>query len=211
MNIVAIICARSGSSRFPNKMMAKICGKPLLKHVVDRTRSARLIDHVVIATVNGDEAITDYCRINRIRFSVGRENDILDRIYIASYVEGAELIVRVWGDSPLVDPDIVDKTICYHILNEADYTYSFNHPLGQNVAVITPHALKKAWYEIRDENNRLWFHKYMTEQPKNFRVSKYDVGIGYTDLNYSIDTKEDIEKVEKWYEQGCLPDGRKIL
>ena len=61
MKIVAVICARSNSTRFPNKMMALLQGKPLLHHVVYRAKKAKLVDKVAVATVVGDNPITTFC------------------------------------------------------------------------------------------------------------------------------------------------------
>jgi len=210
MKIVAVICARSQSTRFPNKMMVLIDGKPLLYRVVYQTKKSRLVDKVTVATVHGDANIPAFCSHYTIRWYCGEEDDILDRLYKGAQLYEADVVVRVWGDSPLVDPDIIDKTICYHFQMKGDYTYSTNHPLGQNVAVISMPALKRAWYEIKEPENRLWFHKYMIEKAHSFKIVPYNTGIGYSDLNYSVDTKEDLMKVEKWYEQGQLPDGRQI-
>src|SRR3990167_10457417 len=209
MKIVAVICARSNSTRFPNKMMALLQGKPLLHHVVYRAKKAKIVDKVAVATVVGDNPIVTFCSRNTIRWYCGSENDILDRLYKGAQLYEADIIVRVWGDAPLVDPVLIDKTICHHLKEQVDYTYSVNHPLGQNVAVISMGALKRAWCEITVPEDRLWFHKYMTSSP-DYAVAVYDAGIGHTNLNYSIDTREDLVKIEKWYAKGKLPDGRKI-
>ena len=208
MRIVAVICVRSQSTRFPNKAMAFLRGKPLLHHIVYRTLRSKLIDKVVVATVEGERDITIFCSREKIRWYCGNEEDILDRLYRGAKLYEADIIVRVWGDSPLVDADIIDKTICHHLQTGADYTYSENHPLGQNVAVISMGALTRAWYEIEEPENRLWFHKFMTSS--DFILSVYHSEIGHTELNYSVDTKEDLERIEEWYEQGYLPDGRQI-
>lgn len=78
------------------------------------------------------------------------------------------------------------------------------------VAVISIGALKRAWVEIKDPEDRLWFHKYMAEKAKGYKVGIYKSDIGYSDLNYSVDTKEDLEKIEGWYGEGKMPDGRKL-
>ncbi len=210
MKIVAVICARSQSTRFPHKMMALIDGKPLLYHVVYQTKKSRLVDKVAVATVHGDTDIPVFCGHHIIRWYCGDEDDILSRIYYGAQLYEADVIVRVWGDSPLVDHNIIDGTICHHFQMGADYTYSANHPLGQNVAVISMPALKRAWYEIKKPEDRLWFHKYMVEKANGYKVVAFDTSIGHSDLRYSIDTEEDLEKVREWYEQGQLSDGRKL-
>lgn len=210
MKIIAVICARSKSERFPGKMMADLHGHSLLTHVIYNTQRAKLVDEVVIATVKDDEHIPTFCNRRQIKYYCGEENNIVDRIYRTAQVADADVVVRVWGDSPLVDPDIIDKTICRHFQTGADYTYSTNHPLGQNVAVISMPTLKRTWYEIKEPNDRLWFHKYMIERATDYHVAVYYSDIGHPDWNYSVDTKEDLVKLEEWYEKGYTPDGRPI-
>ena len=82
----AIIQARCGSTRFPNKVFADIDGKPLIWHVVERLKHSAEIDGIVVATTSNpiDDAICEWCEINCVKFFRGSENDVLNRYYNAS-------------------------------------------------------------------------------------------------------------------------------
>jgi spore coat polysaccharide biosynthesis protein SpsF len=110
---IAIIQARMSSSRLPNKVLLDIAGQPALAHVVERTRRAKTIDQVVVATTTdpSDDPIESLCAEGNYLCYRGNQHDVLDRYYKAAQVYAAEVIVRITGDCPLIDPDVIDKTI----------------------------------------------------------------------------------------------------
>src|SRR5450631_962060 len=95
--VVAIIQARMGSSRLPGKSLAEIEKRPMLWHVIDRVKRARLVDRVVVATsfYPVDDAIEALCREIGVRCYRGSENDVLDRFYAAAVGEQAAQVVRI--------------------------------------------------------------------------------------------------------------------
>src|SRR3972149_4724267 len=92
---VAIIQARMGSRRLPGKVLADIEGKPMLARMLDRLARSRRLDEVAVATL---------CRSRATRCVRGHPSDVLDRYHEAAQTAGAEVIVRLTGDCPLIDP-----------------------------------------------------------------------------------------------------------
>lgn len=136
MSIVAVIPARYGSTRFPGKLLADLCGKPLIAHTIERAREAALVDDVLVAT--DDERIAQAalaCGARGVMTSPDCASGT-DRIAqaIAALPE-AEIVVNVQGDEPLMAPETIDATIValrddpdcavatamIRILSEADY------------------------------------------------------------------------------------------
>lgn len=111
--VIAIIQARRSSKRLPDKVLLDIGGKPMLQRVVERTRQARRLDEVIVATTIApeDDAIGQLCQ--RIGVSVRRGSvfDVLDRFYQAALVFQAEAVVRITADCPLIDPEVIDQVI----------------------------------------------------------------------------------------------------
>ena len=198
MKIVAIITARIKSERLQGKALMNIRGKPMLWHVVNRVK-ASMVDEVVVATTKKDKEIKAFCADNNISLYAGSEEDILERLYHASRRAEADIVVRVWGDCPLIDPVIIDETIrCY--LNE-DFMYVTNagYPTGLNVAVISFGALKKAHRAMKDPEERHWIHKYFIENLDSHKIGVWNYTPDLSYLQWSVDYQKDMDFVRGVY------------
>jgi 3-deoxy-manno-octulosonate cytidylyltransferase (CMP-KDO synthetase) len=110
--VVAIIPARYGSQRLPAKPLADICGKPMIQHVYERTKAARRVDSVIVAT--DDERIVSAVHAfgGAAIMTPATLQSGTDRIaYVARSIPEAEIIVNVQGDEPLMTPGMVDEAI----------------------------------------------------------------------------------------------------
>src|SRR6266403_5274906 len=157
--IVAVIQARMGSNRFPGKTLADLGGRPMLARVVARVSSARSVDCVVVATSTAslDDPIAEFCQKEQIACFRGSENDLLDRFHGAAKEYGADAVVRITADCPLIDPDIIDRVIerfqrgdCDYASNALRYTY----PDGLDTEVFSMAALEQAWGEAKKPSER---------------------------------------------------------
>jgi spore coat polysaccharide biosynthesis protein SpsF len=110
---IAIIQARMGSSRLPGKVLLDIAGKPMLRWVIERTRLAKTIDQVVVATTTEpfDNPVVGLCASLGYACYRGSLYDVLDRYYQAARQFQARNIVRITADCPLIDPQVVDRTV----------------------------------------------------------------------------------------------------
>jgi len=112
-HVVCIIQARMGSSRLPGKVLKDICGKPMLGWVVERVKQCGKVGQVLVATTDdpGDDPIVEFCRAQVIDCFRGNTFDVLDRYYQAALQYRADGVARVTADCPLIDPQVVDRTI----------------------------------------------------------------------------------------------------
>jgi len=113
MRVVAIIQARTGSTRLPGKVLADLAGEPMLARVVNRTRRAKRLDEVVIATTSepADDTIVEMCVARGWAYFRGSNEDVLDRYYQAAIKYHAQAIVRITSDCPFIDPEILDRVV----------------------------------------------------------------------------------------------------
>jgi spore coat polysaccharide biosynthesis protein SpsF len=113
VKVVAIIQARMGSTRLPGKVLKDLCGETVLARVVKRTRRAKLLDEVVVATTvqSADELIVRECERLGVACFRGDEADVLDRYYRAAQEFSADAIVRITSDCPLIDPELIDEHV----------------------------------------------------------------------------------------------------
>ena len=110
---LAIIQARMGSSRLPGKVMLDIAGQPMLGRVVKRASRAETVDAVMVATTTDpeDQAIANFCAEHGFPCYRGSQHDVLDRYYQAACSCGAEVIVRITADCPMIDSGVIDDTV----------------------------------------------------------------------------------------------------
>ncbi len=110
---VAIIQARRSSRRLPDKVLLDIGGKPMLQRVVERTRQARRLDEVIVATTIApeDDAIGQLCQHIGVAVTRGSVFDVLDRFYQTSLAFQAKVVVRITADCPLIDPGVIDQVV----------------------------------------------------------------------------------------------------
>ena len=149
MKVVGIVQARMGSTRLPGKVMRVVVGVPLIELLLTRLNKASRIDRAVVTTASTAENDVLESHLITIGFQVyrGDEEDVLGRYYQAALEEEADVIVRITGDCPLVDSEIVDSVVEKYIKSEADYVSNINPPTfpdGLDVEVFSFNALKRA-------------------------------------------------------------------
>jgi spore coat polysaccharide biosynthesis protein SpsF len=123
MRVVGIIQARMGSRRFPGKMLALLHGRPLIWHSVARMRQCVVLDHLMLATSTapGDDILAAFAESISVPVYRGPEDNVLARFEGAAQASQADVIVRINGDAPLVDPLLTDKLVAALIAEDADY------------------------------------------------------------------------------------------
>lgn len=147
--IAAIVQARMRSTRLPGKVMLDLAGHTVLSHVLRRCAAIPGVDVVCCATTDG--ADTDLLAIETERCGVrlfrGSETDVLDRYYQAARMLGADVVLRVTSDCPLVDPDVCGQVL--RLLVEKKFDYTCNNmphawPHGLDCEAFTISALERA-------------------------------------------------------------------
>jgi spore coat polysaccharide biosynthesis protein SpsF len=202
--VVAIIQARMGSTRLPRKVLADIEGHPMLWHVVQRTQAAKTIDEVVVATTteSADEAIVVFCREANVSCFRGSEYDVLDRYYQAAREHGAEVVIRITSDCPLIDPEIIDKTVRAFQNEKPDYASNAvirTYPRGLDAEVMTFQTLDRAWREARSAYQRVHVTPYIYENPELFRIVSVQGEGDHSAYRWTVDAPEDLELVRTIY------------
>lgn len=198
---LAIIQARTGSSRLPGKMLLDLCGKPVVVRTIERVKLATLVDRVVLATSTSpnDEPLLRIAAECGVASYAGSENDVLDRIYRAAVESEAEVCVRLTGDCPLIDPAIIDEVVrvfqeggCDYAANVLRYTW----PDGFDVEVFSFDALEAAWKEATLKSDREHVTLFIVRHPERFvlkNVSSLDGD--WSAFHLSVDDEADLESI----------------
>jgi glutamate-1-semialdehyde aminotransferase/spore coat polysaccharide biosynthesis protein SpsF (cytidylyltransferase family) len=203
--IVAIIQARMASTRLPGKVLKDLVGHPLLWHVIQRVSRAKRIDKIVVATSTKttDDPIEFFCAREGIACLRGSEEDVLDRYYQAARQWKAEVVVRITGDCPLIDPEVTDRVIEAFQQGEYDYVSNilrYTYPNGLDVEVFSYAALTRAWQEAQSPTEREHVTPYLRNSGE-FRVSgvENEIDLSPQDYRWTVDEPSDLEFVREVY------------
>lgn len=204
LKTVAIVQARMGSTRFPNKVMQPICGTPMIGLLLERLSKAKCIDRIILATSSDprNEPLTEYVRSLGFEVYLGSEDDVLDRYYRAAKAAGADVVVRITGDCPLIDPRLVDAVVAKFKDNNVDYasnTMPPTFPDGLDTEVFTFKALETAWRRAEDPRHREHVTPYIRGSGQFVRTNL----AGETDNSgerWTVDEPEDFEVIRKVFE-----------
>ena len=204
--IVAIIQARMTSSRLPGKVLIDIAGQPMLLHVVNRARRAILLDDVIVAITDqpADDPIAELCLRHQIHFFRGSEHDVLDRYYHAARSHKADVLVRLTGDCPVIDPAVIDHLVRVFLDAGVDFAanrlpppFGRTYPIGMDVEVCTLTALETAWKEATAKHDREHVMPYLYEVPGRFQTLQIDHIADVGHLRWTVDTPEDLVAVRR--------------
>jgi spore coat polysaccharide biosynthesis protein SpsF len=209
MRTVAIVQARSTSTRLKGKVLMKIAGEPLLAQELRRLRRARLIDEIVVATTKnaGDNALVKIADSEGARWFRGSEFDVLGRYVTAAKEAEAELIVRVTADCPLIDPSVVDDVISSIAEHPGDIDYASNvikrtYPYGLDVEALffdTLSRLDRLGISDAAREHVTWFLRH--ERPEIFLIRSITDFEDNSDLRWTVDTQADLEVVRRLYDE----------
>lgn len=193
-----------GSSRLPRKVLAGIGGRTMLSHVVRRATAAKTLQKVVVATSSepADDVVEAWCQDNGVSFFRGSENDVLDRYYHAAYHYRAEAVTRITSDCPMIDPEIIDRTVSAFLDQRPDYasnTRARTYPRGLDTEVMTFAALQRAWSEARNPYQRIHVTPFIYENPEMFSILSVTGETDYSCYRWTVDTHEDLEFVRAVY------------
>lgn len=202
MKYAALIQARCGSSRLPNKVLKDLCGRPQLQWVIERVQRSKYVDEVLVVTSieKANLPILSLCAELGVRVGVGSEEDVLDRYYQTAKLLQPEYVIRITGDCPCVDPEIIDLMIDQ--LDPAiDYiTTGLTEDIadGLDVEIMRFEALEKSWKEACHSFEREHVTQYINRHPELFGLKDFKSPIGdFGSQRWTVDEPEDFEVVQR--------------
>ena len=203
--ILAILQARTSSSRLPGKVLRPILGKPMLFRQIERLRRAETLNKIVVATSDdpADDALATLCADNGLPCYRGSLGDVLARFHGACLRCGpADHVVRLTGDCPLADPTVIDAVVRQHLASGADYTTNALQPTwpdGLDVEVMTIAALQRAFAEACLPSEREHVTPYISKHPEWFRIEHVKGERDLSSLRWTVDEPADLQFVTEVY------------
>jgi spore coat polysaccharide biosynthesis protein SpsF len=202
--LTAIIQARLSSTRFPRKVFAEICYKPLIWHVTERLKWSKSIARIILATTTNtnDDELFYWAKDNNIDVFRGSEEDVLARYYHAASEYKAVSILRVTSDDPFKDPDIIDQVYKLYTDEKLEFAYNNNPPTfpeGLDTEIFSYNAIEKAFYESTDPYEREHVTQFFYRHPELFSQKNFSFISDLSNLRWTIDTLEDFSLVTEIY------------
>jgi spore coat polysaccharide biosynthesis protein SpsF len=205
--VAAIVQARMGSTRLPGKVMMPLAGKPVLWHVIHRLRKCRMVHLIAIATSEeqSDDPLVEFAREQRVELVRGSEDNVLQRFALAARRIDPDVIVRVTGDSPLIDPDTLDLFVERLISEHADYCTSDPTPprtINEGFCAFTRIAFERLLCEAQnDPAAREHITAFFKEHPESYRIAYQpkDPAHVFEGARLSVDTPADLRFMEEVY------------
>jgi spore coat polysaccharide biosynthesis protein SpsF (cytidylyltransferase family) len=198
---VAIIQARTSSTRLPGKTLAPIAGQAAILFMCARVRRARSLEGLCVATSvdPSDDPLAAAVEGAGITLFRGSLDDVLERFAGAARACGAEQVVRLTGDCPLVDPDLVDRAVG---LLADGYDYASNtdppsYPDGLDVEAMTMTALEEAAREATLGSDREHVTPFIRNRPERFKAGRIEAGVDMSALRWTVDYPDDLDLVRR--------------
>ncbi|MDC3039020.1 hypothetical protein OA094_02245 [Candidatus Pelagibacter sp.] len=202
MNALLILQARTGSKRFPNKVLKKVLGIPVIVLIVKRLFFTKKIDKIIVATSNNkrDDKLVNIIK-RYVEVFRGSEKNVLKRFYCAAKKFNPKFIIRITADCPFVNSRLIDKMILIAMKKKFDYISNVNphsFPKGLDIEIFKFSLLKKI-YKTSKNPNILEHVTYSIRKSK--KIKKYNLRHkkDYSKFDLCLDYKEDLEKIRKIY------------
>jgi spore coat polysaccharide biosynthesis protein SpsF len=198
MNTIAIVQARMGSTRLPGKVLAEICGVPMLGFLLQRLSRSAELDRTVVATTTNDhdDLLVDWLESNGVSYFRGSENDVLDRFWQCARIHEADVVVRVTADDPLKDPEIIDQALS-ELRAAVGIDYVSNNirptfPEGLDIEAFTFQTLTRAHQQATLQSEREHVTPYIWKNPNQFNLRCFEMEPNLSSWRWTVDKPEDL-------------------
>jgi len=202
--IVAIIQARTGSTRFPGKVLARVGRYTLLEVLIKRLRGAKSLAGILVATTTSkeDDKLATLLRAGKIPVFRGSQEDVLARYAQAAHKSRADVIVRITGDCPLVDGALIDSVVEDYQRGGADYVSNIDPPTfpdGLDVEVFSREALLEADRKAKGTQEREHVTPYLRKKG-SFKKRNIANPVDLSGERWTVDEPKDLSVVRNIFQ-----------
>ena len=202
-NIVAIIEARLNSVRLPGKVLKKINGIPAIECLFKRISKSKYLDNIVVATSKNKKnlPLIEFLKKKNINLYIGEDQNVLKRFFDAANTYNASIVVRITGDSVILDYRLLDKMIKKFIEKKVDFlcnTQPMTYPDGQDIEIFSFQTLKKTYKNAKLKYEKEHVTPYIIKN-KKFKKYNYENKIDYSKFRWSLDELEDLKVIRLIY------------
>lgn len=202
MKIAAIVQARMSSTRLPGKVLLSLGKRTVIDQVFHQLSFSSTIGTTVLATTSdtSDDILAEWGANHQKNVFRGNLDDVLKRYYDAARQFNADVVVRVTGDCPLIDPDVTDLVVERFLKGDLDYASNVQPPTfpdGLDTEVFSIAALELANREATLHSEREHVTPFIKKNARRFRIGNVKSAEDYSRYRWTIDTKEDLDFVRQ--------------
>ncbi len=202
---MAFIQARMGSSRLPGKSLMPILGVPLILHVINRVERVRGIDEIVIVTSQHavDNVLAETLQNIGKKVFRGDLENVQKRFYDAAQYYKPEVIMRITGDNPLIEPILLERMVCAWEQDHADYIACQACIPGVGAELFTRHAFERAIAMSSNVYDKEHVTPPFYQNESKFKIRRVSVEhyLADTTISLTVDSTADFEKIVDLYER----------
>ncbi len=205
VTVLGILQARTSSSRLPGKVLLPILGRPMILLQIERLKRAKRLDALVLATSTdpSDDALAAVAADSGIAVHRGSLNDVLERFVSAATRLKPQWVVRLTGDCPLADPQLIDRLVSETIAANADYgstALTPTFPDGLDAEITRFDVLTAISSEPRTQDERDHVTLAIHRNPQRFRLHSITGSPDLSSLRWTVDEPRDLAFVTAVYE-----------
>jgi len=204
--ITVMIQARTGSSRLPGKVLSNIENKPMIWYVINRVKKIKSVEQIVLITTKekNDQVLLDIAKTEGIIGFAGDTDDVLNRHYQCALQISADPIIRITGDCPVIDPNLVEEMLQSFLKNDFDYVSNVHpatYPDGLDTEIFSFQTLEKTALNAKLKSEREHVTPYIEKNPKLFKINNFENDENLSHIRLTVDQKEDLELIQKIYSE----------
>jgi spore coat polysaccharide biosynthesis protein SpsF len=189
------------SQRLPGKVLREVSGKPLLSYTLERMARCQSVDEILVATSDqlSDDSVARFCELYGVACYRGSLDDVAGRFVRAAMQYHLDVFVRVNGDSPLLDQQLIDHGVTVFCNGDFDLVtnvFPRTYPKGFSVEVIGVSALRRAYSAMMDEADHEHVTRYFYQHPESFCIQNFSFHQNCSNQQLSIDTVKDLKLFE---------------
>jgi spore coat polysaccharide biosynthesis protein SpsF len=206
---LVVIQARTGSTRLPGKVLLPLAGRPLLARMIERVQAAATPFEIAVATTvdPADDPIVPIAAAAGVRCFRGHPTDLLDRHYRAALDAGADVVVKIPSDCPLIDPAVIDRVLAAAAaapgLDYVSNLHPATYPDGNDVEAMPLEALAVSFREATRPLDREHTTPFLWDHPDRFRIGNvvWETGLDCSmSHRFTIDYREDYDFIRAVYD-----------
>jgi len=203
--IVAVIACRVDSNRLFAKPIQKLSENTILEYLIDQIKTSNLINDIVLAISEtpGNEIFVDFAKKHNLKFIVGDDTDVLDRLIIGAKYVGANIVFRVTSENPFIYWEGIDELIKKHIIDNFDFSFMNNLPIGSGFELINVKALEKSHIMGNKKHRSELCSLYIFEHKQDFKINSSNPPkeLAKPQIRLTVDTPQDLLVARIIYER----------